>query len=149
MKAIYSLYFIYQLWSKAISNIKIKMEKYLKSFLERYDTIQAIAITDKDGIDISAAFGLEDKLIKQSQSAVIFAAAFMQTNEHLTKLSAGKAKSITLFYDNYIVYQESWDGGILLNVFAKPESNVAKIYEIASKIKENLKFLNETVKKIQ
>lgn len=124
------------------------MEKYLKSFLERYDMIEAITITDKDGIDISAAFGFEESLIKQSQSAVIFAAAFMQTNEHLTKLNAGKAKSITLFYENYIVYQEAWDG-ILLNIFAQPDANVAKIYEVAAKIKDNLKFLNETVKKIQ
>ena len=124
------------------------MEKYLKSIIERYDFIEAIAITDKDGIDVTAAYNGEDSYVKQSQSCVIFAAAFLQTNEQLIKLNAGKAKALTLFYDNYIVYQDSWNG-VFLNIFSAPDGNVAKIHELAAKIKENLFFLEEIVKKMQ
>lgn len=124
------------------------MEKYLKSFLDRYDSIEAIAITDKDGIEVAAAYNNDESLIKQSEFLMIFAAAFSQSNNHLSKLNAGRAKAITLFYDNYIVYQESWDS-VFLNIFSDPKGNVAKMYEIASKVKENLHFLNDTVKKIQ
>lgn len=79
---------------------------------------------------------------------MIFATGFLQTNDHLTKLNQGKTNNVTLFYENYIVYQEGWDS-VIFTVFSKVDGNVGKIYEIAKELKEKFKDLSSMVDKIK
>ena len=123
-------------------------DKYLKLFLDKNDYIEAICLTDKEGIEILSAYRLQDSTIKENQSTIIFAAAFLQTNENLMKLSQGKANSITLFYDNYLIYQENWNN-VIINVFSKPDGNLGRIYDIAKDIKDKMPTLNQMIEKVK
>jgi len=123
-------------------------DKYLKTILDKNDFLEAICLTDKEGIDVVTCYNKSDSVIKESQSTLIFVAAFVQTNENLTKLGEGKANSITLFYDNYLIYQESWNN-VIINIFSKPYGNLGRVYEIAKDIKDKLPTLNQAVDKVK
>mgnify|MGYP002623874331 CR=1 FL=1 len=123
-------------------------EKLLKLTIEKNPYIEAILVTDKEGIDIFTAYKSDNHPLKTNQTGILFATAFVQTNDHLIKLNQGKANAITLFYDNYLVYQEMWDS-IVFTVFSTPEGNAGKIFDIAADLKGKFKDLSSMVEKIK
>lgn len=123
-------------------------EKFLKVIIEKNPFLEAILITDKEGIEIFTAYKTESHPIKENQNGLVFTTAFDQTNDHITKLNQGKAKSLTLFYDNYIVYQEIW-GSVILTVFSAPDGNLGKIYDIAKDLSAKFKDLSGMIEKMK
>jgi len=123
-------------------------EQFLKLIIEKNPFLEAILITDKEGIEIYTAYKTDNHPIKENQNGLIFTTAFDQTNDHITKLNQGKAKSLTLFYDNYIVYQEMW-GKVILTIFSAPDGNLGKIYEIAKDLNGKCKDLSSMIDQVR
>lgn len=121
-------------------------EKLLKLTIEKNPFLEAILITDKEGVDIFTAYKNDapSQPLKESQAGIVFVAAFVQANDHLIKLNQGKCKSILLFYDNYLVYQEFWDLAVF-TVFSAPDGNAGKIFEIAEELKNKFKDLSSVL----
>eukprot|EP01016_Furgasonia_blochmanni_P022442 TRINITY_DN2445_c0_g1_i22.p4 TRINITY_DN2445_c0_g1~~TRINITY_DN2445_c0_g1_i22.p4 ORF type:complete len:144 (+),score=42.65 TRINITY_DN2445_c0_g1_i22:66-497(+) len=120
-------------------------DDFLMSYIQKYNFLLGIVISDKEGIDIYSAFE-EEKTF--SESFLVFVAVFTQSNESLIKLNQGKAKSITLFYEEATIYQENWDN-LIVSIFGKPGSNVGMIYQISKDLKAQFYELNKQVEKIK
>ena len=123
------------------------ISEFLYQYLDNFPFLEAIVLSDRDGIEIFSAYRFEDSLIKENQAATMFVAGLNGSNENLMKLSSTKINGITLFYDNFLVYIENMNGYFFV-VFGKADGNISMIKQIAADVRVGLEGLSAELEKI-
>lgn len=93
----------------------------LAALIEKYPFIEAIIVTDREGIEIYSGYK-KDNRQKESQISILHAASIQQTNDNLLKLNKTKVQNLMLFYDNQFVYIANWNN-LLLSVYTALDAN--------------------------
>ena len=78
--------------------------KLFEKYITRYPYIEAIILTDNEGISICSAANAENKRFVDEKGYMIFTAAFSQANENIAKLNQKQCRALTNFYDSRILH---------------------------------------------
>lgn len=124
-----------------------QIQDFLQQYLKTFSSLEAVIISDKEGIEIFSAYREEKSLLKENQATTMFVAGLNQSNENLAKLNQTKINSLTLFYENYVVFLEAGNG-FFLTLFSKIDANVALMKQIAGDILGAFAPLSNELEKI-
>ncbi|KRW98835.1 hypothetical protein PPERSA_00424 [Pseudocohnilembus persalinus] len=131
------------------------MSQNLKNILQKYveeykDDIDAIIISDKDSVELSGGYAIGEDKLKETQSVMSkwFVTVISSTSENLMKLHKTKAKSMTLFFQEHLIYVENWENLVLL-IFAKENANLGIIYQVAKDLQQIQSKLNNAYESLK
>jgi len=110
-----------------------QIQDFLHQYLKTFPYLEGLIISDKEGIEIFSAYREEKSLLKENQATTMFVAGLNQSNENLAKLNQTKINSLTLFYENYVVFLEAGNG-FFLTIFSKIDANISLVKQIAGDI---------------
>ena len=129
-----------------------KDNEYLSHFLEKYDFIESIIITDSDGSLMISAFkiGLEKNEDDKRGLRSVLANHFSISLEQISKTVKWKTNSITSFYDKHILYQSKLNKVALCHIICT-EDNYCHIIakKIADEISQKFKPIEEKLEDIK
>lgn len=95
----------------------MSLNDYIFKFLRQFTFIEGIVVLDKEGIEVCGGYQ-QDSDLKENQAAMMFVTALNQSNDNLEKLDHNKVVSLTMKFENKIVYLGNWNC-LNICVFAK------------------------------
>ncbi|EAR84007.2 MAP kinase kinase 1 interacting protein (macronuclear) [Tetrahymena thermophila SB210] len=123
-----------------------ELNNFLKKYIEKFDFINAIVLTDKEEIQVCASYRQDEE--KYNSAAQMLSTFITQRNEHLQKLNNTKAKAITFMYTDHLIYMELWEN-LKICMFCVKDANLPFINKIVEDMKESLSQLNKAIENIK
>ena len=100
-----------------------KDNEYLSHFLEKYDFIESIIITDYDGSLMISAFqnGLQKAEEDKKTLRTILSYYFNISLDQISKTVKWKTQSITSIYNEHVIYQSKLNDVAFCHIICKEE----------------------------
>ena len=105
--------------------------EYLFHFLEKYDFIESIIITDFEGALMISAFQKDLQITEEDKKNLrgVLSSAFNISLEQISKTIKWKTNSITLFYNKYVIYQRKLNDVAFCHIICKEDDYSHTIIE--------------------
>ena len=129
-----------------------KDNEYLSHFLEKYDFIESIIITDYDGSLMISAFqnGLQKAEEDKKTLRTILSYYFNISLDQISKTVKWKTQSITSIYNEHVIYQSKLNDVAFCNIICKEEEySHAIVQNIVNNIKIKFKPIEQKLTEIK
>jgi len=117
------------------------LRRDLQSLINSVKGLQAIVITDRDGVALIKA---SNELAPEFSMRPAFLVSAVITSEQCSKLGSGKCKAITCFYDNYQVVHFN-KNPLLVTLIASVNANTGMIQALEPQFEPVLTELKKVV----
>eukprot|EP00003_Mantamonas_plastica_P000111 TRINITY_DN1011_c0_g1_i2.p2 TRINITY_DN1011_c0_g1~~TRINITY_DN1011_c0_g1_i2.p2 ORF type:complete len:130 (-),score=47.32 TRINITY_DN1011_c0_g1_i2:26-415(-) len=125
------------------SDNTVGVEEFLKQLLERVEDLQAVIVTDRDGVVVVQA----KKTDFEEKNETQFATAFAMASEQASKLRMGDNKSITSCYDSRMVVHVNLDP-LIVTLVTEAYGNAGLLVELGEEIAVALDPVMDMVEKV-
>ena len=129
-----------------------KDNEYLSHFLEKYDFIESIIITDYDGSLMISAFqnGLQKAEEDKKTLRTILSYYFNISLDQISKTVKWKTQSITSIYNDHVIYQSKLNDVAFCHIICKEEEySHAIVQNIVNNIKIKFKPIEQKLTEIK
>ena len=129
-----------------------KDNEYLSHFLEKYDFIESIIITDYDGSLMISAFqkGLQKSEEDKKTLRSILSYYFNISLDQISKTVKWKTQSITSIYNEHVIYQSKLNDVAFCHIICKEEEySHAIVQNIVNNIKIKFKPIEQKLTEIK
>lgn len=129
-----------------------KDNEYLSHFLEKYDFIESIIITDYDGSLMISAFqnGLQKAEEDKKTLRTILSYYFNISLDQISKTVKWKTQSITSIYNEHVIYQSKLNDVAFCHIICKEEEySHAIVQNIVNNIKIKFKPIEQKLTEIK
>lgn len=129
-----------------------KDNEYLSHFLEKYDFIESIIITDYDGSLMISAFqnGLQKAEEDKKTLRTILSYYFNISLDQISKTVKWKTQSITSIYNEHVIYQSKLNDVAFCHIICKEEEySHAIVQNIVNIIKIKFKPIEQKLTEIK
>ena len=129
-----------------------KDNEYLSHFLEKYDFIESIIITDYDGSLMISAFqnGLQKAEEDKKTLRTILSYYFNISLDQISKTVKWKTQSITSIYNEHVIYQSKLNDVAFSHIICKEEEySHAIVQNIVNNIKIKFKPIEQKLTEIK
>ena len=129
-----------------------KDNEYLSHFLEKYDFIESIIITDYDGSLMISAFqnGLQKAEEDKKTLRTILSYYFNISLDQISKTVKWKTQSITSIYNEHVIYQSKVNDVAFCHIICKEEEySHAIVQNIVNNIKIKFKPIEQKLTEIK
>ena len=129
-----------------------KDNEYLSHFLEKYDFIESIIITDYDGSLMISAFqnGLQKAEEDKKTLRTILSYYFNISLDQISKTVKWKTQSITSIYNEHVIYQSKLNDVAFCHIICKEEEySHAIVQNIVNNIKIKFKSIEQKLTEIK
>ena len=129
-----------------------KDNEYLSHFLEKYDFIESIIITDYDGSLMISAFqnGLKKAEEDKKTLRTILSYYFNISLDQISKTVKWKTQSITSIYNEHVIYQSKLNDVAFCHIICKEEEySHAIVQNIVNNIKIKFKPIEQKLTEIK
>jgi hypothetical protein len=118
---------------------------YLKKVIEKYSFIEAIYVTDLEGVKISSMCVNPDNQSEEMKKIKnVLAMNYMSSHEQIAKVEKGNIRNVSIMFENHIVFQSRINKVMLVHFICKNENYN---HEILKDIVDTLKKMLENVEK--
>ena len=95
---------------------------YLAKVIEKYSFIEAIYVTDLEGVKISSVCANPDNQSEEMKKIKnVLAVNYMSSHEQIAKVEKGNIRNVSIMFENYIVFQSRINKVMLVHFICKNE----------------------------
>jgi len=121
------------------------LQTFFLKLLNRISDLQAIVVTDRDGVTLAKEMSSSYRNDSSESSLV---ATFAVATEQASKLRTGKNKTITSFYEKKVIIHIN-DLPLVICLIANSEVNIGVVLSFASDIKHALEPLRKSILEVE
>ena len=129
-----------------------KDNEYLLYFIEKYDFIESIIVTDYDGSLMISAFqkGLQKPEEEKKSLRSILSYYFNISLDQISKTVKWKTQNITSIYNKHVIYQSKLNDVAFCHIICKEdEYNHAVAQNIVDNLREKFKPIEQKLSEIK
>ena len=129
-----------------------KDNEYLSQFIDKYDFIEAIIITDLDGSLMISAFQKDTQISKEDKKNLrgMLSSSLNISLDQISKTVKWNTNSITLMYNKHVVYQKKLNNVTFCHIICKEDDyNHVIVHNIGNNLKGKFEPLEKKLIEIK